>query len=99
MAIAPVDWQRNDRQGWRLNSGPPSYTYAFYKDGGRYNLASNTWAPVGTSNAPSAREYHTAVWTGAEMIIWGGRFLSGNWQCLNDGARYNPTTDTWVPLA
>jgi hypothetical protein len=24
------------------------------------------------TGAPHARGFHTAVWTGAEMIIWGG---------------------------
>ena len=23
-------------------------------------------------NAPNARYFHTAVWTGSEMIVWGG---------------------------
>ena len=32
----------------------------------------DTWTPTSTTNAPSGREYHTAVWTGSEMIVWGG---------------------------
>ncbi len=32
----------------------------------------DAWAATSTVNAPSAREGHTAVWTGSEMIIWGG---------------------------
>ena len=24
------------------------------------------------TNAPAARSVHTAVWTGSEMIVWGG---------------------------
>jgi len=35
------------------------------------------------------------VWTGREMIVWGGYRLSP----LNDGGRYNPVTDTWIPMA
>jgi hypothetical protein len=31
------------------------------------------------------------VWTGSEMIVWGG--LSGP---LNTGGRYNPSTDSWT---
>src|SRR5438270_5036421 len=30
------------------------------------------WGATSTTNAPSARYYHTAVWTGSEMIVWGG---------------------------
>ena len=33
-----------------------------------------------------------SVWTGTEVIIWGGRI--GN-MALLDGAAYNPVTDTW----
>ena len=41
----------------------------------------------------SAREWHTAVWTGTEMIVWGGddRFNG----TVNTGGRYTPATDTW----
>ena len=35
------------------------------------------------------------VWTGEEMIIWGG-YSSSN---FNDGARYNPTADRWGAVA
>jgi hypothetical protein len=32
----------------------------------------DTWTPTTLTNAPTARAGHTAVWTGSEMIIWGG---------------------------
>ena len=32
----------------------------------------DTWTATSTVNAPSPRFDHTAVWTGSEMIIWGG---------------------------
>ena len=32
----------------------------------------DTWTPTTLTNAPSARDEHTAVWTGSEMIVWGG---------------------------
>ena len=41
-------------------------------DGGRYNPAANSWTAVTTNGAPAARAMHTAVWTGSEMIVWGG---------------------------
>jgi hypothetical protein len=40
--------------------------------GGAYNPPTNTWTSMTTTNAPSAREFHTAVWTGARMLVWGG---------------------------
>ncbi len=42
---------------------------------------------------PFARDFHTAVWTGSEMIVWGGL---GNGAVLNTGGRYNPSTDSWT---
>src|SRR5437899_6290546 len=32
----------------------------------------DTWTATSTTNAPAARDTHTAVWTGSEMIVWGG---------------------------
>ena len=32
----------------------------------------DTWTPTNTSDAPSGRNGHTVVWTGTEMIVWGG---------------------------
>ena len=32
----------------------------------------DTWTATTTANAPAARQRHTAVWTGSEMIVWGG---------------------------
>jgi N-acetylneuraminic acid mutarotase len=54
--------------------------------------ADDTWTPTSLTNAPSARNSHTAVWTGSEMIIWGG----WNGPALNTGGRYDPTTDSWT---
>src|SRR5438876_4516190 len=31
----------------------------------------NTWSATSLTGAPSVRNQHTAVWTGAEMIVWG----------------------------
>jgi hypothetical protein len=32
----------------------------------------DTWTATSIVNAPSGRQSHTAVWTGSEMIVWGG---------------------------
>jgi hypothetical protein len=63
--------------------------------GGRYQPGTNTWSPTSTTGAPSQRTRHTAVWTGTEMVIWGG---SGPGAYLGDGAAYDPVGDTWRPL-
>ncbi|MBI1761087.1 MAG: hypothetical protein HYR56_06580 [Acidobacteria bacterium] len=55
---------------------------------------SDGWTATSTTGAPSVRTGHTAVWTGSEMIIWGGGTSSG---VLNTGGRYFPATDAWMP--
>jgi N-acetylneuraminic acid mutarotase len=64
--------------------------------GSRYNPTTNTWSAMTTTAAPVARSQATAIWTGTEMIVWGG-LGSGGSPTFNDGARYNPTTNTWTP--
>ena len=53
----------------------------------------DTWTPTSITNAPSRRYRHTAVWTGSEMIVWGG---SAGGPGFNTGGRYNPSTDSWT---
>src|SRR5207302_1445061 len=52
----------------------------------------DTWTPTNVISAPNGRQLHTAIWTGSEMIVWGG--YSGSY--LNTGGRYNPSTDSWT---
>jgi len=67
-----------------------------YNTGGRYNPSTDSWVATTTTGAPDGRDSHTAVWTGTEMIVWGG--LSGEpfGQPRGDGSRYNPNTDSWT---
>jgi hypothetical protein len=37
----------------------------------------------------------TVVWAESEMLVWGGDYC--NFACAK-GARFNPTTDEWVPM-
>ena len=65
--------------------------------GGTYNPAMDSWTATSINNAPTGREIHTAVWTGSEMIVWGGAYFNGfNFTDLNTGGRYNPSTDSWT---
>ncbi|HOC55665.1 MAG TPA: kelch repeat-containing protein [Verrucomicrobiota bacterium] len=71
------------------NSNGPTY----FNSGARYNPTANTWTSLPANSAPSARVYHAAVWTGTQMIVWGG-YNAGN--SLVTGSHYNPTTDSWT---
>jgi hypothetical protein len=70
-------------------------------DGARYNPTANAWTPITTNNAPAGRHneigYFDTVWTGEEMIVWGG--MNGAGTFYSDGARYNPFTDTWTTMS
>ena len=67
----------------------------YYNDGGRYKPAANHWLPMTPTSAPSPRVSHSAVWTGNEMIIWGG-WDSTNY--LSTGSRYNLASNTWTAV-
>ena len=69
--------------------------------GYRYDPASDSWTATPLTGAPSlGRMEATAVWTGSEMIVWGGYYAN----CLetpyfpDDGARYSPQTNDWQPM-
>jgi len=71
------------------------YPYLFVRNtGARYNPSTDTWTATNTSNAPAGRVAHTAVWTGTEMIIWGG--ADGLFSVTNTGGKYNPNSDSWT---
>ncbi len=54
------------------------------------------WVPVSMNDAPEAREDHRAVWTGTEMIVWGGKGTGGS---LITGGRYTPWSDSWQAMS
>lgn len=68
-------------------------------DGGAYDPLTDTWRSLDASGAELhlwGREGHTAVWTGSEMLIFGGH---NGLAPLDDGAAYDPVTDTWRRLS
>ena len=72
------------------------YSYSsstFFNDGGRYDPSGNTWQPISTTNAPDARLWHTAVWTGSKMIIWGG--FGSDYNARSTGGVYDPVGNVW----
>jgi alpha-tubulin suppressor-like RCC1 family protein/fibronectin type 3 domain-containing protein len=72
----------------------------YLNTGAKYSPATDTWMPTSTdANCPSGREYLLAIWTGTEMIVWGGRWYDGSMHYENTGGRYNPDTDTWSAIS
>ena len=71
---------------------------AALNDGAIYDPENDTWQPITKENAPIPRHWHSAVWDGKKMIIWGGNDGFTN-KFLNDGAAYDPSTNTWKPIS
>jgi N-acetylneuraminic acid mutarotase len=69
------------------------------RDGARYQPAMDAWTPMAVDppgfvqHAPDGREGHAAVWTGAELIVWGG---SAGSAVFASGGRYAPQRDSWL---
>jgi N-acetylneuraminic acid mutarotase len=59
--------------------------------------APDSWIATSTVGAPAGRSYHTAVWTGDRMLVWGGSTSDGS--PLGDGAIYDPAARTWKPIS
>jgi len=70
-------------------------------DGALYNPNTDTWRPMSTIGAPGplTSAKYSVIWTGSEMIVWGGTTSSPPSTLVNTGAGYNPATDTWRPLS
>jgi YVTN family beta-propeller protein len=84
-------WTGSEMIVWGGGNGSTSNDF---DTGGRYSPGTDNWITTSTTNAPTSRSNHTAVWTGSEMIIWGGFAFSTSY--VRTGGRYSPGTDTWT---
>ena len=77
LKLATVTWLKQPFESWRAE-GEPQVRTASATSAADYTLPAvpecidDTWTATSTTNAPIARGEHTAVWTGSEMIVWGG---------------------------
>ncbi len=62
-------------------------------DGAAYDPDTDSWTPMAPSPL-SGRGGQRAVWTGRDMLVWGGFDTAVE----GDGALYNPVDDSWVLL-
>jgi N-acetylneuraminic acid mutarotase len=88
-------WTGTEMIIWGGYSGSPNFQVV--GDGARYNPQTNSWSPLSATDQPSGRLRHTAVWTGSEMIVWGGfSCMACASPELATGARYDPVHNTWT---
>jgi N-acetylneuraminic acid mutarotase len=62
--------------------------------GGRYNPQTDTWSATTTVGVPAARDFHAAVWTGNEMLVFGGG--DGGNLSYNTAYSYAPPRTMWL---
>src|SRR5690606_21750567 len=87
-------WTGSEMIVWGGIGDPVGFS-ALLGDGARYDPVTDTWSPMSSLGAPTPRVWHTAIWTGSHMIVWGGQDDS---LATDDGAMYDPETDTWTTL-
>jgi len=100
LKLAAVSWLKEPLESWlaraqnevttRNVAANANYTIPHVADGTA--CIEDTW--IVTNAPPDERHYHTAVWTGTEMIVWGGLVNTAGGG-VNTGGRYNPSTDSW----
>jgi N-acetylneuraminic acid mutarotase len=90
-----IVWGGRDRR-------PSDTAYTHFATGGIYDPEADTWSATSTLGAPEARAFHTAVWTGTRMVIWGGGVIkpsTGSEVYFQTGGLYDPVTDAWSPTS
>jgi len=90
----PESWQRTSETRTPNVMAAARANYSLPTISGGAGCTDNSWTATSPTNAPAARSSHTAVWTGSEMIVWGG--YGGSY--FNTGGRYDPSTDSWAAI-
>ncbi|MHB8830499.1 MAG: Kelch repeat-containing protein [Patescibacteria group bacterium] len=70
--------------------------YVYPATGGLYDPATDSWTMVSATHALQGRIGHTAIWTGSQMVIWGGANKDG--MTLTGGV-YDLATDSWTVIS
>jgi N-acetylneuraminic acid mutarotase len=97
-SFATAVWTGSEVIVWGGCSGGMPDCATAKGDGAIYDPATDTWRPMSSTGAPEPREQHVAVWTGSEMIVFGGATGAREAGPLNTGAIYTPATDSWRPI-
>jgi len=74
--------------------------YQALADGAAFDPASGAWRRIAVR--PSSGRVLHAVWTGTEVLVWGGQAQGSPTAFgdeFSDGALYDPVKNTWKPMA
>jgi hypothetical protein len=75
--------------------------WAESSNAGDCGSATDSWKPISTQGVPMGRILTKAVWTGTELLLWGGvndaqaQGVGNRSRYVGTGALYNPATDAW----
>jgi len=78
--------------------GPHADDASSGTDAGDNDATHDTWIPMSDEGAPTGRWLHTAIWTGSELLIWGGRCDIGGGSvtmAFADGGAFDPGANSW----
>jgi hypothetical protein len=67
----------------------------YLSTGGQYDPVTDAWSGLQLTDQPDPRADHTAVWTGTEMLIWGGD-IGGAY--ASDGRKYSAPQGAWLAM-
>src|SRR5437762_3248448 len=100
LQFATDEWRKAPLESWSataqdqmpnvMAAATASYTLPAISD--QPSDCIDSWTATSTTNVPTARTGHTAVWTGTEMIVWGG--VGNGGATILTGGRYSPGTDS-----
>jgi N-acetylneuraminic acid mutarotase len=91
-------WTGTEMIVWGGYDGGVFFAYT-YDDGARYDPVLDRWTALPSTNQPTRRAWHRAVWTGQVMIVWGGEPDPGYGNQHQTGAVYDPVQNTWSPMS
>ena len=88
-------WDGQHMIVWGGNAGSGSPVYV--NTGGLYDPVADQWTSISPIDVPDARSGHASVWTGSQMVVWGGVNNAGSF--LNTGGRYQPSPQQWSAVS
>ncbi|HVX07607.1 Kelch repeat-containing protein [Humibacter sp.] len=92
---AAVAWTGSALLVWGGASGQQGQTLD--DDGAVYDVKTARWHAMASSPL-GARDGVSSAWTGREWIVWGGYTALSPFMAANDGAAYDPATNSWRQL-
>lgn len=93
---AVSDWWKEEGPAMPAEIAPASDTFTLVPLQTTVACLNDTWAPTTLTGAPFARSGHATLWTGSEVIVYGGMTFFGG--TFDSGAFYDPATDSWRTL-